>query len=178
VSTTTADILNSIADLITALSELLGTDTVQALVEMARDFGIGQPVKAGLQLLSKALGLVIGWIQALEQVATIPAFLEALGPALDELGDLMPTASGEELRQSGLDALAPVADSARVMIGLVDKLRRAATVVLEGILPAEALKNLRESVVGLDTTLKDMQRTLDTPPAAPAQGALPAGGTA
>ena len=47
---TTADILHGIAELIQAISELLGTDTIQALLQMARDFGIGQPVKAGLAL--------------------------------------------------------------------------------------------------------------------------------
>lgn len=175
---TTADLLHNIAELVHAVTELLETDTIQALVTLARDVGIGQPVKAGLQLLSKALGLVIGWIRALEQVAAIPAFLEALGPALDELEDMTGDASANDLRDAGLDALVPLAESAQVVIGLMDKLRRAAKVVLEGVLPAQALKELRESVQELDTTLKTMQQQLDgTVSSAPAK-ALVQGGTA
>jgi hypothetical protein len=171
----TADVLHNIAELILALSELLETDTIQALVQMARDFGIGQPVKTGLELLSKALALVLKWIQSLEQVAALPAFLETLDPAFDALKALTDNSSGDELREAGFEALAPVADSARTVLGLMDKLRQGAQLVLEGILPAGALAELRASVERLATTLRTMQQQLDTPPRA---NALAAGGKA
>ena len=118
---------------------------------------------------------MLGWIRSLEQVASLPAVLDSLAPALEEFKGMADPENTQALREAGFEALMPVVDSAQVLVGLMDKLRRAARVVLEGILPAEALAELRASVERLDTTLRDMRTQLDSPP----QGkALAAGGGA
>ncbi|MFY0523792.1 hypothetical protein ACN28I_11670 [Archangium gephyra] len=172
---TTADIIDGIARLITALKELLETDTVEALVNLVKRLGIGQPVKVGLQAISRVLDIIVGWIQKLEQVAALPRFLEALDPAFETVKDLAGS-SGEEMRDMGLDALVPVVNAAGAVIDLADKMRRAAEIVLEGYLPEQSLVDLRKSVQGLSDRLKQMQQKLDTPaaPATPTP-ALPAG---
>lgn len=164
---TTADILDGIARLITALKELLETDTVEALVSLVKRLGIGQPVKVGLQALSKVLDILVGWIQKLEQVAALPRFLEALDPAFEQVKELADT-SGDDMRDMGLEALAPVANAARSMLEVTDKIRRGAEIVLKGYLPEQSLVHLRESVQGLANRLREMQQKLDTAPASTA----------
>ncbi|QRN93823.1 hypothetical protein JRI60_32275 [Archangium violaceum] len=177
-STTTADIIDGIARLITALKELLETDTVEALVDLVKKLGIGQPVKVGLQALARVLDILVGWIEKLEQVARIPAFLETLDPAFEQVKELA-SSSGQEMRDMGLGSLAPVVDASRAAIDLADKIRRGAEIILKGYLPEQSIVHLRESVQGLANRLRQMQQKLDAPAAAPAATAnkslLPAG---
>jgi hypothetical protein len=172
---TAADILGNIGRLVTAVSELLATDTVKALVDMARKVGIGSLLKTLLQALSQALGLVIKWIKALEHVSALQGFLDALGPAFEEAKALTDNTSKEELKEQGFDALAPMADAARVLVELMDKLRKPVKELLEGLLPARELESLRKSVEGLDATLHDLQKQLDAPAGSSTQGALAEG---
>lgn len=173
---TTADIIDAIARLITALKELLETDTVEALVDLVKRLGIGQPVKTGLQALTRVLDLLIGWIERLEQVARLPAFLDTLDPAFQEVKGLA-SASGDDMRDMGLDALAPVATAAQAMLDVVDKIRRGAEAILKGYLPEQSLVHLRESVQGLARRLREMQQKLDAPAPAPTKTLAAVGGT-
>lgn len=168
----TADILDGIARLITALKELLETDTVEALVSLVKRLGIGQPVKVGLQALSRVLDLLVGWIQKLEQVAALPRYLDEMEPAFEQVKGLA-SGSAEDMRDMGLDALVPVANAARAVIDVADKLRRGAELVLKGYLPEQSLVHLRESVQGLAQRLREMQQQLDAPAATPAAAPNP-----
>lgn len=185
-STTTADILASISRLIQALDELLKTQTVEALVDLVRQLGIGEPVKSALGVLVQVLGQIDSWIAKLEQVAAIPRMLESLDPAFEGLSELAGS-SGEEMRQMGMEALAPLADAARAALAVLDKLRQGATAVLQGYLPEEAIKQVRASVKDLTATLRTLgERLVQAPKTGTAKAggstsgvaALAAGGTA
>ncbi|QSQ15416.1 hypothetical protein [Myxococcus landrumensis] len=154
-STTTADIVDGITRLVVAVDELLKTDTVNAIVALVRQFGIGAPVKVGIDALGKALDLIISWIAKLEQVAAIPSLLESLDPALDGLkaiGDK----SEDEMREMGLEPLAPLAGAAHAASVVLEKLRAGVTLILQGYLPQQSLESLRESVVQVKETLKKL----------------------
>jgi hypothetical protein len=161
---TTSDIVDGISRLIKALDELFKAQTVEALVDLVRQLGIGEAVRKGLQALGTVLGKLVEWIAKLEQVAAIPKMLEALDPALVQVQGLAKT-SGEELRQAGLDALVSVTDAARVMLEVMDKVRKGAEAVLRGLLPEEALGRLRQSVQDFAATLKSYEERLVTQPA-------------
>ncbi|WP_164013184.1 hypothetical protein [Pyxidicoccus trucidator] len=179
-STTTADILAGITRLIDALDELLKTQTVEALVDLVRQLGIGEAVKSALQALTGVLDLITSWIAKLEQVAAIPRLLENLEPAFEGMHQLADS-SGEELRQMGMEPLAPLADASRAALALLEKLRAGATAILQGFLPEESLKQLRASVTDITATLKTLGERLVQAPAkpvspTPGKAALAAGG--
>jgi len=166
---TTADIVDSITRLVIAVDNLLKTDTVNAIVSLVRRFGIGAPVKVGVDALGSALELIIGWIAKLEQVAAIPDLLEQLDPALEGLkaiGDK----SEQEMRDMGMEALAPLAGAAHAAHLVLEKLRAGAVVILQGYLPKQSLASLRESVITVKATLKALGEALlaAPPPATPA----------
>ncbi|AGC45677.1 hypothetical protein MYSTI_04381 [Myxococcus stipitatus DSM 14675] len=158
-STTTADIVDGITRLVVAVDNLLKTDTVNAIVTLVRQFGIGAPVKVGIDALGKALDLIISWIAKLEQVAAIPSLLESLDPALDGLkaiGDK----SEDEMREMGLEPLAPLAGAAHAASVVLEKIRAGAVAILQGYLPQQSLESLRESVVQVKETLKKLGEAL------------------
>lgn len=172
-STTTADILEGVTRLVHALDELLKTQTVEALVDLVRQLGIGEPVKTALQGLTRVLDLVSSWIGKLEQVAAIPRVLENLEPAFEGL-QALGGSSAESMRQMGLEALAPMAEAAGAALSLLDKVRQGAATILQGYLPEEALKNLRASVTDITATLRTLGERLvqgDAKAASPARAA-------
>ncbi len=185
-STSTADILAGITRLIDALDELLKTQTVEALVDLVRQLGIGEPVKTALLSLTQVLDLISSWIAKLEQVAAIPRMLEALDPAFEGLNALGES-SGEELRNMGMDALAPLAEAAKAAMSLIEKVRQGAATVIQGYLPEESLKQLRAAVKDITDTLRTLGDRLVKAPASgaakavspiPGKAALAAGGAA
>ncbi|MFP2927651.1 hypothetical protein ACLESO_21140 [Pyxidicoccus sp. 3LG] len=161
---TTSDIVDGISRLIQALDELFKTQTIEALVDLVRQLGIGGPVRQGLQALGTVLGHLVEWIARLEKVAAIPKMLEALDPTLEQVQGLA-TTSEDDLRQAGLDALAPLTQAARAMFDVMDKVRKGAEKVLKGLLPQEALARLRQSVVDFAATLKSYEERLVAEPA-------------
>jgi hypothetical protein len=185
VSTTTADILAGISRLITALDELLKTQTVEALVDLVRQLGIGAPVKSALQVLTRVLDQISSWLAKLEQVAAIPRILDSLEPGFEGL-QVLGASSGDELRQMGMAALAPMADAAGAALALLDKLRKGAATVLRGYLPEEELKQVRASLAAITATLRTLGERLVQAPAStggtaktlPGTPALAAGGAA
>jgi hypothetical protein len=161
---TTSDIVDGISRLIDALDELFKTQTVQALVDLVRQLGIGGPVRTGLQALGTVLNQLVEWIIKLEKVAAIPKMLEALDPTLAQVQDLAET-SEDNLRQAGLDALVPLTNAARAMFDVMNKVRKGAEAILKGLLPPEALARLRQSVLDFAATLKSYEERLVTEPA-------------
>ncbi|WP_164002672.1 hypothetical protein [Pyxidicoccus caerfyrddinensis] len=159
-----SDIVNAISRLIQALDELFKTQTVEALVDLVRQLGIGGPVKVGLQALGTVLGKLVEWIAKLEKVAAIPKLLESLDPTLEQVQGLA-TTSEDDLRQAGLDALAPLTKAARSMLEVMNKVRKGAEAILKGLLPPEALAGLRQSVVDFAATLKSYEQRLVAKPA-------------
>ncbi|GEN10467.1 hypothetical protein SAMN05443572_103363 [Myxococcus fulvus] len=159
---TTADIVDGITRLIDALDELLESKTVAAIVRLVRKCGIGAPVKVVLDGMDKALDFIITWIAKLEQVAAIPDLLDKLDPALDGLKALGEK-SEQEMRDMGLEPLAPLAGAAHAAHQLLEKIRAGVTVVLQGYLPKQSLASLREAVIDLKDTLKDLAQALVAP---------------
>jgi ABC-type transporter Mla subunit MlaD len=147
------DIVDAMAQLIGSLDALLHTQTIQALVQLVKELGIQAPVKKGLEALAGMIETLIGWMKKLEQVAAIPQLLEQLGPILEDVAGFA-TQSGAELRQIGLDGLAPVADAMRAGLAFFEKIREGAVAVLQGLLPREALVKLREQIEQLKSTLQ------------------------
>ncbi|QSQ23227.1 hypothetical protein JY651_50525 [Pyxidicoccus parkwayensis] len=160
---TASDIVDGISRLIQALDELFKTQTVEALVDLVRQLGIGGPVKQGLQALGTVLGKLVEWIAKLEKVAAIPKMLEALDPSLQQAQSLAES-SEDDLRQAGLDALVPLTKAARAMLDVMNKVRKGAEAILRGLLPPEALARLRQSVVDFAATLKSYEERLVTEP--------------
>jgi hypothetical protein len=154
-----SDIVDGISRLIQALDELFKTQTVEALVDLVRQLGIGGPVKVGLQALGTVLGKLVEWIAKLEKVAAIPKLLEALDPTLEQVQGLA-TTSEDDLRQAGLAALTPLTSAARAMLDVMNKVRKGAEAILRGLLPPEALARLRQSVVDFAATLKSYEQRL------------------
>jgi hypothetical protein len=161
------DIVDGVARLIGSLDALLQTQTVQALVQLVKELGIQEPVKKGLEALGSMLETLVGWIEKLEQVASIPRLLEELGPTLKDVSAVA-TTSGSELRQIGLDALAPLADATRAALEFFEQLRQRAQAVLQGLLPQEALQRLRQSIAALRSTLLSYRDELTRPAGQPA----------
>ena len=160
---TPVDIVERATALSTAVQALLGARFVEDLVELVRDMGIGEPVKVGLQALVRAMELIEKWIGKLEQVVLLPRLLQELAPAFEGLEALAGT-GGDELRDLGLDTLAPVADAARGVLGLLDRVRRGALEVLGGLMPEAleaALARLRLSLGEIAATLRALQARLD-----------------
>jgi hypothetical protein len=168
---TARDIVDGVARLIGSLDSLLQTQTVQALVQLVKELGIQGPVATGLEALASMLEKLVEWIGKLEQVAAIPQLLEELGPTLKDVSAVA-TNSGSELRQIGLDGLAPLADATRAALDFFEQIRQGAITVLQGLLPKEALQHLRESVAKLRGTILEYRDELKQP-----KGQL-AGGTA
>ncbi|TSC34247.1 hypothetical protein [Corallococcus sp. Z5C101001] len=171
----TADIVDGITRLVSAVDALLQTDTVKALTDLVRSLGIGGYVKTGLQAIGKVLDLITGWLSRLEQVAAIPLLLEKLEPAFDGLRAIGET-SGEEMREMGMDALAPLAGAAHSALLVLEKVRAGVATVIQGYLPAESLKALRESVESVAATLEELESAVVVAPPAKAKLQL-AGGT-
>jgi hypothetical protein len=158
-----SDIVGAISRLIQALDELFQTQTVEALVDLVRQLGIGGPVRTGLQALGTVLGQLVEWIAKLEKVAAIPKLLESLDPTLEQVQGLAAT-SEDDLRQAGLDSLAPLTRAARSMLDVMNKVRKGAEAILKGLLPQEALAGLRQSVVNFAATLKSYEQRLVAAP--------------
>ncbi|MCP3060347.1 hypothetical protein LXT21_16320 [Myxococcus sp. K38C18041901] len=159
---TTADIVDGITRFIKALDDLLESKTVTAIVNLVRKCGIGAPVKLVLDGMDKVMDFIITWLVRLEQVAAIPELLEKLDPALDGLKALGEK-SEQEMRDMGLEPLAPLAGAAHAAHQLLEKIRAGVTVVLQGYLPKQSLASLRESVVDLKDTLKELGQALVAP---------------
>ncbi|RKH68277.1 hypothetical protein [Corallococcus llansteffanensis] len=160
---TAREIMDGIDALVVSLEALLKTDTVDALLQLVAELRISQPVKGALKALGNVLDTLVEWLGKLEQVAGVPRFLESVGPSVTQLDQLF-SASGEQLQQSGMGALAPLATSAQVAVQLFDKVRRAVERVIQGMLPQEALQRLRDSVLRLKATLSTYGERLDGPP--------------
>ncbi|WP_223645784.1 hypothetical protein [Corallococcus sp. EGB] len=160
----TADLVDGITRLVSAVDALLQTDTVKALTDLVRSLGIGGYVKTGLQAIGKVLDLITGWLARLEQVAAIPLLLEKLEPAFEGLEAIGGT-SDAEMRDMGMEALAPLAGAAHSALQLLQKVRAGVTTIIQGYLPAESLKALRESVESVAATLEELEAAVVSAPA-------------
>jgi hypothetical protein len=157
---TARDIVDGIGRLVGSLEALLETSTFEAIIELVRQLGISQPVKTALGILSTGLNKLVDWLGTLEQVATVPAFLESMGPSILQLGQVFDI-PGEQLQEAGLGVLAPLSDSAHAVVQLLERVRAAAEQVLQAMLPADALRRLRENVQRLGATLAKYGTHLD-----------------
>ncbi|MCP3099516.1 hypothetical protein LZ198_11610 [Myxococcus sp. K15C18031901] len=172
---TTADIINSVSRLVTALDELLQTDTVESIVRLVGRFGIGAPVKVGLDALGKALDLILVWLGRLDQVFAIDDMLQSLQPAFEGL-----TSMGNDdgsAQNPDYATLAPLINAAQAAMRVINKLAAGVHLIFETVIPRQAVISLRESLAHLKETLADLGEQLVNPGKG-ASKPVPSGGDA
>ncbi|MCE9671256.1 hypothetical protein LY474_25945 [Myxococcus stipitatus] len=158
---TTADIVTAISKFIKALDELLQTDTVEAIIELVAEFGIGAPVKVGIDALVKAVDLILVWLGRLDQVFAIDDMLQSLQPAFEGLTGI--GGSDDDAQNPDYATLAPLITAAKAAMQVLDKLTAGVHLIFEAVIPRQAVLSLRESLGHLKETLAELGSKLVSP---------------
>ncbi|MFE8599102.1 hypothetical protein [Archangium violaceum] len=145
---TTRDIVSAISELLTSLDALLKTDTVDAIVSLARRLGVGPMVTTGIETLQ---GLFTQLVVFLDKVKV--AFKSAV-----QVPQLM------EPLDSILEMLEPMAQGVTEMVG---RIQHTATVVIANLPQPEDLALIQERFTELRATLGSYrEKLLEAPPPA------------
>lgn len=151
------DIVLGVTTLVGSLDALLKTDTVDALVSLAKNLGIQSMVVTAIDTLKGLLDKFVDGLEKLKSaflVATrLPEILESMASLLDSVGDMVDS------------ALKPTA-----IINLVQKAEDVTKTVIAALPKPEDMDNLKKSVGDVKATLLGYRNQLVP--------ALPAGGTA
>ncbi len=108
------DILDRAIELVQALTELVESDTAQALPGVAVELGAVDMLNAGVDALVSVLGALRQTLAdlgatAVTQLDAIGGFIGILEPLVAALGRVI-GAAGNELARYGLDGVAPVTE--------------------------------------------------------------------
>ncbi|PTL80162.1 hypothetical protein [Vitiosangium sp. GDMCC 1.1324] len=155
---TTRDIVSAISELLTSLDALLKTDTVDAVVSLARRLGVGPMVKTGIETLQGLFTQLVAFLDkvkvAFKSAVQVPQLMEPL--------------------DSILEMLEPMAQGVTEMVG---RIQHTATIVIANLPQPEDLALIQGRFTELRATLGSYrEKLLEAPPPA-AVPALPAGGS-
>ena len=148
---TTRDIIVAIGDLLTSLDELLKTDTVDAVVSLARRLGVGDAVKKGIETLQGLFLKLVAFLdkakQAFLAVTQVPALMEPLDAILEVMEPMV----------------AGVTD-------VVRRIQSTASTVIANLPKPEDIKLLQDRFQTLNVTLGGYREKLSAAPALAAGG--------
>ncbi|WPB72666.1 hypothetical protein KYC5002_26795 [Archangium violaceum] len=155
---TTRDIVSAISELLASLDALLKTDTVDAVVSLARRLGVGPMVMTGIETLQGLFTQLVAFLDkvkvAFKSAVQVPQLMEPL--------------------DSILEMLEPMVQGVTEMVG---RIQHTATVVIANLPQPEDLALIQERFTELRATLGSYrEKLLEAPPPAEVP-ALPAGGS-
>ena len=164
---TVADIITRTTALVDSLSDLIATDTVQALPGVAEELGVTDILNAGIDALVTALDALNGALQeldgVLDHVAAFGAMLGVLEPLVGALGRMIGE-SGQEFAQYGLDEVVAVTGPIASGFGYAET---ALAIAGKLVVDPERFAELVSSLAGL----RNQFAALAVAPAAEAQAA-------
>ncbi len=151
-SSTLGDITTECTAFIQALDALFKTQSVEAVVKLVKDLGIGSTLGGALTIVRSALDKVADFItQKLTTVVQVAPVIPAVLQALLETGEQV--ASFTLPDDSGGGDMSPVIDTATKILGVCDA-------VVASLPTATEMTALGTSVSAVSTTLKSLQDSL------------------
>lgn len=166
---TASDIVAATSSLVAAVDNLLGTNTVKAVVSLARKLGAEDQVDAVVDLLVKGLGeidkLLGGIREPLMQLEAIRGLLELTSSLVKGL-DRITTASAEDLAALGLSQATDAAGTFSQALGVGRDLLKGGAAVINSISNGmvESIDGLREQLARLSKNLEQYKAPLPLPP--------------
>ena len=154
--TSGTELTQRVASLVQSIEALLETNTVEAIVELAKELGYQEQINAGVDFLTESIEKIQAFFQSLKEslvhVSALGGLVQLLDPLVAGLEGLANT-SADTLRETGLEQLNGVLEPAGTAFHSVRRVLSAGGETLRAVPSWDDVEQLRRDLGRLEETI-------------------------